>query len=118
MHLVWKVLRIDNRIRTYGSNILIQPILAFGFGDSYILLLFARSFHGLGSALVAISGMALVAELYPVDAERTLYMGRVMGAAALGVLIGYPFGGVVYAIAGKLFPFLVIGMLAFFTSCK
>jgi len=55
-----------------------------------------------------------VAELYPVDEERTRFLGRVMGAAALGVLIGYPFGGFFYAFMGKTVPFLLVALLAFF----
>lgn len=56
--------------------------------------------------------MALVAEAHPVDQERTRFLGRVMGAAALGVLIGYPFGGITFALFGKLIPFVSIALIA------
>jgi len=59
-----------------------------------------------------------VAEQHAVDADRTVCMGRVMGAAALGVLIGYPIGGFLYAFLGKLVPFLLIATLAFMNCGK
>lgn len=72
-----------------------------------------RSCHGLASALISISGMAIVAEYYQDDEQnRTKFLGRVMGAAALGVLLGYPFGGISFAIFGKSMPFLCIAALA------
>jgi len=86
----------------------------FGFADSYGLFLLGRSFHGLASALIMISGMALVASENTNDSDRTKVLGKVMGAAALGVLIGYPFGGFTFALFGKSFPFLTIAVLAFF----
>ena len=60
--------------------------------------------------------MALVAELYQYDKDRTRFLGRVMGAAALGVLIGYPFGGFFYAFVGKTIPFVMIAILALFST--
>lgn len=56
--------------------------------------------------------MALVAEAHPQDEERTRFLGRVMGAAALGVLIGYPFGGITFSLFGKLMPFIGIATIA------
>lgn len=88
------------------------PIKVFAFANSYGLFVVGRSFHGLASSLINVSGMALVAEAHPVDEERTRFLGRVMGAAALGVLIGYPFGGIAFALFGKLVPFLGIAIMA------
>lgn len=84
----------------------------FAFANSYGLFVVGRSFHGLGSALISVSGMALVAEAHPVDEERTRFLGRVMGAAALGVLIGYPFGGITFSLFGKIVPFIGIAIIA------
>lgn len=60
--------------------------------------------------------MALIAELYQRDEERTKFLGRIMSGAALGVLIGYPFGGLGYSLMGKAVPFVVIGLLALFNT--
>jgi DHA1 family solute carrier family 18 vesicular amine transporter 1/2 len=42
------------------------------------------------------------------DLKRSKVMGLVMGSIALGVLIGYPFGGVLYDFVDKSLPFNVI----------
>lgn len=46
-------------------------------------------------------------------------LGIVLGSMALGVLIGYPFGGFMYAFFGKSTPFmlLAIAILAIFGKC-
>ena len=38
-------------------------------------------------------------------------MGRVLGAMAVGVLIGYPFGGLSYDLMGKSPPFWLLTVL-------
>ncbi|OXA61420.1 Synaptic vesicular amine transporter [Folsomia candida] len=96
-----------------GNFVLLLCSLVFGFADSIPLYTVGRSCHGLASALISISGMAIVAEYYQDDEQnRTKFLGRVMGAAALGVLLGYPFGGISFAIFGKSMPFLCIAALA------
>ncbi|CAL8087193.1 unnamed protein product [Orchesella dallaii] len=95
-----------------GNFILFLCSLVFAFANSYGLFVVGRSFHGLASSLISVSGMALVAEAHPVDEERTRFLGRVMGSSALGVLIGYPFGGITFALFGKLVPFLSIALIA------
>lgn len=40
-------------------------------------------------------------------------IGIVLGSMALGVLLGYPFGGIFYAFYGKSAPFFVISILTF-----
>lgn len=73
-------------------------------------LLVARSLHGIASACVAVSGMSLVAELYQ-NTTRSRLMGLILGSVALGVLFGYPLGGVLYDFVGKTAPFIVIAVL-------
>lgn len=38
-------------------------------------------------------------------------MGRILGSVAMGVLLGYPFGGFLYDFASKSAPFYVIAVL-------
>lgn len=42
------------------------------------------------------------------DLKRSKVMGLVMGSIALGVLVGYPFGGILYDFVDKSTPFNVI----------
>jgi predicted MFS family arabinose efflux permease len=60
----------------------------------------------------------MLAERYPDDKERGNAMGIALGGLALGVLIGPPFGGVMYEFVGKSAPFLVLSALALGDGCK
>lgn len=55
--------------------------------------------------------MSLVAQLYPENEKRSKVMGIVLGSVALGVLLGYPFGGVLYDFVGKSAPFYILSIL-------
>lgn len=56
--------------------------------------------------------MGMLAERYPDDKERGNAMGIALGGLALGVLIGPPFGGIMYEFVGKTAPFLILSALA------
>lgn len=60
----------------------------------------------------------MLAERYPDDEERGNAMGIALGGLALGVLIGPPFGGVMYEFVGKTAPFLILSALALGDGCK
>lgn len=62
--------------------------------------------------------MGMLAERYPDDEERGNAMGIALGGLALGVLIGPPFGGVMYEFVGKTAPFLILSVLALGDGCK
>lgn len=62
--------------------------------------------------------MGMLAERYPDDKERGNAMGIALGGLALGVLIGPPFGGVMYEFVGKSAPFLILSALALGDGCK
>lgn len=72
----------------------------------------ARALQGIGSSCSSVSGMGMLAERYPDDKERGNAMGIALGGLALGVLIGPPFGGVMYEFVGKTAPFLILSVLA------
>lgn len=55
--------------------------------------------------------MSLVAQLYPEDEKRSKIMGVILGSIALGVLLGYPFGGILYDFIGKSAPFYILSVL-------
>lgn len=55
--------------------------------------------------------MSLVASQFSEDNERSKIMGFVLGSIALGVLVGYPIGSILYDIEGKMAPFLLVSVL-------
>lgn len=57
--------------------------------------------------------MCLIAENFPNEKKRSRVMGIILGSIAMGVLFGYPFGGLFYDFVGKTTPFIVIGFLIF-----
>nr|CAD7196315.1 unnamed protein product [Timema douglasi] len=83
-----------------------RPILGQGPSRDRLFLL-----QRLRTVLV-VSGMGMLAERYPDDKERGNAMGIALGGLALGVLIGPPFGGVMYEFVGKSAPFLILSALA------
>ncbi|KAK7862270.1 hypothetical protein R5R35_006641 [Gryllus longicercus] len=105
--------RVGSRVpQLLGSASLLAAALAFAVGQSFVALLMARSLQGVASACVGVSGMSLVAELFPGAAARSRVMGAVLGAAATGVLLGYPLGGALYQLSGgKAAPFLLLAAL-------
>ncbi|XP_023171178.2 synaptic vesicular amine transporter isoform X5 [Drosophila hydei] len=84
----------------------------FAFGRSYLVLFIARALQGIGSSCSSVSGMGMLADRFTDDKERGNAMGIALGGLALGVLIGPPFGGVMYEFVGKSAPFLVLAALA------
>lgn len=64
-------------------------------------------------------------QVYPEEKMRSQVIGMILGSMALGVLLGYPFGGIMYALSGKSAPFYIIAILTFailgeltpFTEC-
>lgn len=69
--------------------------------------------QGFASAAISICGMSIVAQIYPEEKLRSQIIGILLGSMALGVLLGYTFGGIFYAFYGKSTPFIVIAVLTF-----
>lgn len=89
------------------------PVRAvFAAGTNYATLFLARTLQGVGSACTSVAGMGMLAEKYPDDRERGNAMAIAMGGLALGVMIGPPFGGVMYEFVSKSAPFLVLAAIA------
>lgn len=87
----------------------------FAYGESYLAMLVARSVQGVCSSCIGVSGMCLAAETFRDESARSRMMGILLGGGALGVLVGYPFGGLLYEFVGKTAPFLIIAAMAFLT---
>ncbi|VDK83544.1 unnamed protein product [Litomosoides sigmodontis] len=97
-----------------GFCVMFVSTILFTFGTSFAVLWFARALQGIGSACTSTSGMGMLAQAYPNDEERGSAMGIALGGLALGLLVGPPFGGVLYQWSGKELPFLLLALLALF----
>uniref|UniRef100_A0A8C3U3Y1 Solute carrier family 18 member A1 n=1 Tax=Catharus ustulatus TaxID=91951 RepID=A0A8C3U3Y1_CATUS len=95
-----------------GFTIMFLSTVMFAFSGTYTLLFIARALQGIGSSFSSVAGLGLLASVYPDDAERGSAMGIALGGLALGVLIGAPFGSIMYEFVGKASPFLVLAFLA------
>ncbi|GAB6031559.1 hypothetical protein CHUAL_009324 [Chamberlinius hualienensis] len=87
--------------------------VVFACSSSYGWLFFARSLQGIGSSCIAVAGLGMIADRYSDDKERSKVMGIALGGIAMGVLVGYPFGGILYDFVGKAAPFYIITCLSF-----
>ncbi|KAM8780927.1 synaptic vesicular amine transporter isoform 2-T2 [Rhynchonycteris naso] len=94
-----------------GFCIMFVSTIMFAFSSSYAFLLVARSLQGIGSSCSSVAGMGMLASVYTDDEERGNAMGIALGGLALGVLVGPPFGSVLYEFVGKTAPFLVLAAL-------
>nr|XP_012385687.2 synaptic vesicular amine transporter isoform X2 [Dasypus novemcinctus] len=94
-----------------GFCIMFISTIMFAFSSSYGLLLIARSLQGIGSSCSSVAGMGMLASVYTDDQERGNAMGIALGGLAMGVLVGPPFGSVLYEFVGKTAPFLVLATL-------
>ncbi|KAM9345392.1 synaptic vesicular amine transporter [Symphorus nematophorus] len=97
-----------------GFCIMFISTIMFAFSSSYALLFLARSLQGVGSSCSSVAGMGMLASVYTDDQERGHAIGIALGGLALGVLVGPPFGSVMYDFVGKTAPFLILAFLALF----
>ncbi|KAM7080787.1 VMAT1 protein, partial [Ciconia maguari] len=95
-----------------GFIIMFLSTVMFAFSGTYTLLFVARALQGIGSSFSSVAGLGMLASVYTDDFERGNAMGIALGGLALGVLIGAPFGSVMYEFVGKSSPFLVLAFLA------
>lgn len=95
-----------------GFVIMFLSTIIFAFGRTYTVLFIARALQGIGSSCSSVSGMGMLADRFTDDKERGNAMGVALGGLALGVLIGPPFGGIMYEFVGKSAPFLILSGLA------
>ncbi|KAL6456361.1 hypothetical protein MHYP_G00349040 [Metynnis hypsauchen] len=97
-----------------GFVIMFVSTIMFAFSGTYALLFFARALQGIGSSFSSVAGLGMLASVYTDDDERGIAMGIALGGLAMGVLIGAPFGSVMYEFVGKSSPFLILAFLALF----
>ncbi|XP_044298968.1 chromaffin granule amine transporter [Varanus komodoensis] len=95
-----------------GFIIMFISTILFAFSGTYTLLFVARAMQGIGSACSSVAGLGMLASVYTDDHKRGNAMGIALGGLALGVLVGAPFGSVMYEFVGKSSPFLILAFLA------
>ncbi|XP_061646754.1 probable vesicular acetylcholine transporter-A [Phyllopteryx taeniolatus] len=91
-----------------GLSIMFLSTLVFALAENYATLLVARGMQGIGSAFADTSGIALIADRYPEEAERSRSLGIALAFISFGSLAAPPFGGILYQFAGKRVPFLIL----------
>ncbi|XP_032990540.1 chromaffin granule amine transporter isoform X2 [Rhinolophus ferrumequinum] len=95
-----------------GFVIMFLSTVMFAFSGTYTLLFVARTLQGIGSSFSSVAGLGMLANIYTDDDERGRAMGIALGGLALGLLVGAPFGSVMYEFVGKSSPFLILAFLA------
>ncbi|XP_074092292.1 putative vesicular acetylcholine transporter-B [Macrotis lagotis] len=95
-----------------GLAVMFASTVLFAFAEDYAALFAARSLQGLGSAFADTSGIAMIADKYPEEPERSRALGVALAFISFGSLAAPPFGGVLYQFAGKRYPFLVLAAVS------
>lgn len=95
-----------------GLIIMFLSTSLFACGRSYTLLFFARSLQGVGSAFADTSGLAMIADRFTEENERSKALGIALAFISFGCLVAPPFGGALYQFAGKEVPFLILALIS------
>lgn len=95
-----------------GLTIMFLSTAVFACGRSYGLLFFARSLQGVGSAFADTSGLAMIADRFTEENERSKALGIALAFISFGCLVAPPFGGALYQFAGKEMPFLILAFVS------
>lgn len=94
-----------------GLIIMFFSTAMFACGGSYGTLLFARSLQGVGSAFADTSGLAMIADRFTEENERSRALGIALAFISFGSLVAPPFGGALYQFCGKAVPFLILALV-------
>lgn len=94
-----------------GLVIMFFSTAVFACGRSYSVLFFARSLQGAGSAFADTAGLAMIADRFTEEAERSRALGIALAFISFGCLVAPPFGGALYQFAGKEVPFLILALV-------
>lgn len=94
-----------------GLTVMFFSTIVFAFGETYAVLFAARSLQGVGSAFADTSGLAMIADRFRDDSERTKALGIAQAFISFGCLVAPPFGGILFEFAGKFVPFIFLSCL-------
>ncbi|WP_257151736.1 MFS transporter [Bacillus pseudomycoides] len=85
--------------------------LLFGLANSFWLLVLARMLQGISAAATWTAGLALLADVFPLQ-ERGKAMGLALSGQAAGMLLGPTIGGALYQWGGYHLPFIIAASIA------
>ncbi|TMS38154.1 hypothetical protein L596_004940 [Steinernema carpocapsae] len=94
-----------------GLVVMFSSTAIFALGQSYGVLFFARSLQGFGSAFADTSGLAMIADRFTEENERSQALGIALAFISFGCLVAPPFGSILYTLAGKPVPFMVLSFV-------
>lgn len=94
-----------------GLGVMFFSTAVFACGQSYAVLFLARSLQGVGSAFADTAGMAMIADRFTEENERQKALALAIAFISFGSLVAPPFGGVLYQIAGKEVPFIILSLV-------
>lgn len=94
-----------------GLGVMFFSTAVFACGQSYGVLFLARSLQGVGSAFADTAGMAMIADRFTEEAERQKALAMAIAFISFGSLVAPPFGGVLYQLAGKEVPFIILSLV-------
>ncbi|RNA07087.1 Vesicular acetylcholine transporter [Brachionus plicatilis] len=100
-----------------GLTVIFFSTVTFSFAGSYTMLFLARSLQGVGSAFADTSGLAMIADRFVEENERSRALGIALAFISFGSLVAPPFGGVLYEYLGINVPFIVLAFLALVDGC-
>ncbi|OQR74662.1 vesicular acetylcholine transporter-like [Tropilaelaps mercedesae] len=95
----------------FGLTIMFLSTAIFACGQSYGVLFFARSLQGVGSAFADTGGLAMIADRFTEEAERSRALGIALAFISFGCLVAPPFGGLLFEFAGKEVPFVILSLV-------
>ncbi|TMW44876.1 hypothetical protein DOY81_010044 [Sarcophaga bullata] len=86
-----------------GLTIMFFSTAVFACGRSYSVLFFARSLQGAGSAFADTSGLAMIADRFTEENERSQALGIALAFISFGCLVAPPFDGLMLLLVMKPF---------------
>lgn len=94
-----------------GLIVMFFSTMVFACGQTYSVLFLARSLQGVGSAFADTSGFAMIADRFTEENERQRALGVALAFISFGCLVAPPFGSVLYQVAGKEIPFIILSLI-------
>ncbi|MCP9265381.1 Vesicular acetylcholine transporter [Dirofilaria immitis] len=76
-----------------GLCVMFSSTAIFALGRSYGVLFFARSLQGFGSAFADTSGLAMIADRFTEENERSAALGIALAFISFGCLVAPPYAG-------------------------
>ena len=95
-----------------GLLIIFASTMTFAFGQTFALLVTARSIQGIGSVICAMAGFSILAQKFNKPGERSKFQGIAIAIISSGCFIAPPCGGLLHKYVGKQAPFIILAVLA------